>query len=180
MDGKIEKAVLRWVGVDSFVLRLLAMAQELHGSLDEAHEVFCTLRGEGYFSLKTAADMPRGAAAKHYRCVSAEEMILERIRLAPKLGLKDSRLAEFVLRDCLYSLRQVQASTEVYLVSAGDDSDCSQSKTILCHLYQGIAQTLRDFPELSKGLWTELDTGCEELKEQETKEACRLIIEKYR
>ena len=180
MDGKIQRAVLKWVGVDSFVLRLLAMACELHGSLDEAHEVFCCLRNEGYLELKTAADMPRGLAAKNYRLVTVEELILERVLLVPKLGLKDKRLAEFVVRDCISSLRQVQPSAEVFLSEEVDAQVFQGLRSTMCELYRSLSQSLRDLPGIEDELWGSLRTASDELKDEEIRLACQSVLEEYR
>ena len=180
MDGKIQKAVLQWVGVDSFVLRLLAMACELHGSLDEAHEVFCCLRNEGYLELKTAADMPRGLAAKNYRLVTVEELILERVLLVPKLMLKDKRLAEFVVRDCISSLRQVQPSAEVFLSEEVGAQVFQGLRATMCELYRSLAQSLKDLPSLEDELWETLAMAIGELKDEKIRQACEKVIKEYR
>ena len=180
MDGKIQKAVLQWVGVDSFVLRLLAMACELHGSLDEAHEVFCCLRNEGYLELKTAADMPRGLAAKNYRLVTVEELILERVLLVPKLMLKDKRLAEFVVRDCISSLRQVQPSAEVFLSEDVGAQVFQGLRSTMCELYRSLAQSLKDLPGLEDELWGTLTMAIDELKDKDIRQACEKVIEEFR
>jgi len=174
VDERFEQEVLKWVGVDSFVLRLLAMAHKLHNSLDEAHEVFCRLRDEGYFSLKTAAAMPRGQAARYYRRVTDEELILERIRLAPKFMLKDRRLAEFVIRDCCSALRQLQPSTEVF-VDDGQVHPCSS----LLEVYRALAHMLRDYPDLGRDLWDELRRACDELTEDVNRRACRSVVSAF-
>ncbi len=179
MEGKIQKAILQWVGVDSFVLRLLAMACELHNSLDEAHEVFCCLQNEGYFELKTAADMPRGQAAKCYRCVSAEELILARVRLVPKIMVKDKRLAEYIVRDCISSLRQAQPSAEVFFEE--DNPEIFEGlRATLCELYRALARALQDLPTLGAELWAHLEQASEELREEANRQACKAIIAEYR
>ncbi len=168
MENNIEDAVLKWVGVDSFVRRLLLLAKELHGSQDEAHEIFCYLQDEQYFKMKLAADMPHGSAAKYYRCVSMSELILERVRLAPRLFVKHASLGEYVLRDCITSLRQLQPARELF------DEKGSLN---ICEIYGALAQSLRVGKYDDKGeLWDELARACEDLQDPEMQASCRASI----
>lgn len=170
MDDRLDEAVLAWVGVDGFVRRLLLMAWEIHGRFDEAGEIFDHLVESGFFRFREAESMPRGAEGRHLVFVEPVRMVLERLRLAPWLGTKDSRLAEFVVRDCLAATRQLQGSHEIL----GDRAWGGRVDA----LYGALARTVADCGLDS--LWADLGAACDELTDEAGRDGCRRVVETVR
>lgn len=169
-DGRLAEAVLAWVGVDGFVRRLLLLAWEIHGRFDEAGEILDHLAESGFLRLREAETMPRGAQVRHLVFVEPVRMVLERLRLAPWLGTRDSRLAEFVVRDCLAATRQLQGSHDIL----GDEAWGGRVDA----LYQALARTVADCGLVS--LWPELGAACDELPDDAGRAGCRRVVESVR